>query len=137
MNTLHVEPLPIDVTTAVLSENSGQTYELTASLLGLENESSESFTAATPERTAQPFGTKSIDATWLANREAWRAGFDEGAKRGAAAYFNSPLMEDLALELVMLRAAVTAMTEQAERDRRTIDWYRTKLAEFARHVMRP
>lgn len=127
--TLHVEHPLIDVTNVVLSESSGQTYELTASLLGLENESSESFTAATPERIAQPFGTKSIDATWLANREAWRAGFEEGAKRGAAAYFNSPLMEDLALELLMLRIAVAAMSEQAMRDARSIEFWRRKFLD--------
>jgi hypothetical protein len=54
----------------------------------------------------------------------YRAGFDTGVKFGTAAYLNNPMMEDMALELTLLRAMVAAMTIEAERHEKLIEHYR-------------
>jgi hypothetical protein len=51
-------------------------------------------------------------------------GYDAGLKHGIANYMNTPLMEDMALELTLLRAMVAAMTIEAERHEKLIEHYR-------------
>ena len=60
-------------------------------------------------------------------REEWRAGFDAGRKAGAVAYFNSPVMEQLAFELTLLRATAESLGKQA-------DFWRAKFLD-AVHVI--
>lgn len=55
-------------------------------------------------------------------RAEWRAGFDAGVKAGVNRYLQSRVFEDLALELTMLRAAVTAMTAVANEREQRIEW---------------
>jgi len=55
-------------------------------------------------------------------RAEWRAGFDDGRKAGAAAYFNSRVMEDIAFEITALRIVVDGFERAVkERDDR-IEW---------------
>lgn len=72
-------------------------------------------------------GSADIDAGEKVFRQAYREGHEAGVRRGTAAYLNNPLMEDMALELTMLRIMVAAMTAQAERQEKLIEHYRVIL----------
>jgi DNA polymerase III psi subunit len=63
-------------------------------------------------------------------REEWRAGYDSGLKHGAARYFNSPLMEQLALELTLLRATAESLGKQA-------DFWRAKFLDAVHVIANP
>ena len=62
-------------------------------------------------------------------RQAYREGHEAGARRGTAAYLNSPSMEDLALEVTMLRETVAAMTEVATQREKLLAHYKQKFDE--------
>jgi hypothetical protein len=47
-------------------------------------------------------------------REEWRAGFDSGVKAGTTRYFNSPVMETIAVELTLLRTLYAAVCDELE-----------------------
>jgi hypothetical protein len=69
-------------------------------------------------------GSSSIDPGEKVFRQAYREGHEAGVRRGTAAYLNNPMMEDMALELTLLRAMVAAMTIEAERHEKLIEHYR-------------
>jgi hypothetical protein len=49
-------------------------------------------------------------------RAEWRAGFESGRRAGVASVLNAPALEDIALEITVLRVVVHAL-EQAVHER--------------------
>jgi hypothetical protein len=47
-------------------------------------------------------------------RQEWRDGYDAGLKAGSQRVLQSQMIEDIALEVKMLRLAVTSLGQQAE-----------------------
>jgi hypothetical protein len=67
-------------------------------------------------------------------RRMYRAGRDAGQRLAFDRFMAATPLQDVALELTLLRATVAALeTELAKRDR-SIEWYKGKLLEFVRHV---
>lgn len=62
---------------------------------------------------AQRHGSRNTVAGAMSFRAAYREGHDAGRRHALAAYLNSPLMEQMALELTVLRTALAAMTQMA------------------------
>lgn len=71
----------------------------------------------------KPGETDTSDGLSL-EREAWRAGRDMGRKEGAATFFNSPVMEQIAVELTTLRVLYAAVCAECERRGQLIDWWK-------------
>lgn len=56
----------------------------------------------------------------IQRRAEWRAGFEEGLKVGAGRAFQSRVIEDIALELDLLRLAYSVVCATAERRERAL-----------------
>lgn len=70
-------------------------------------------------------------------REAWKAGHDAGMKRGAASFFQSTVMENLSVEIKLLKVLNAALMEglrMAERDR---DFWHAKFKDCVRVIGKP
>ena len=66
----------------------------------------------------------------LRGRAEWKSGFDAAMKNGAEDYYESPFMENIALEITLLRSTVDVLVKRVE-------WYRAKLADAYHVIGRP
>ena len=57
-------------------------------------------------------------------KRAYREGRNAGIQEGAWRYFSSRVTEDMALELMVLRAANEAMAETIRKQAALLEWYR-------------
>lgn len=114
-------------TTAGTVADSAPSYVRTALSAVVESDSSESFTELILPKDVQPRGTRSIESGLPGRTEA----FEAGRKLGSAAFFNSPLMESLALELLMLRAAVEVLGRQVEHYKDLAETYAEYCQDYA------
>lgn len=88
-------------------------------------------------------GVVNAEMTRGARRAEWRDGYDSGLKHGAARYFNSVVMEDIAIELTLLRTLYPALCEELERRGRLLNSVNriktqalTRVVELARELDR-
>lgn len=73
-------------------------------------------------------GLRNIDAGGTSFRAAYREGNESGKRQGAAAYLNSPVTEQIALELTVLRVAMTAMSSATEQRERLLELWKAEAA---------
>ena len=76
-----------------------------------------------------PLGLRNTTPGVLSDREAWREGYDAGRKHGVAQCLNSPVVEQIALELAVTRAALRAVSDEAAKaEKRAAHWHTQYLA---------
>jgi hypothetical protein len=75
---------------------------------------------------AQKNGLPDTEHGWLSEpdqREARRWAYEAGVKRGAASFFQSPVMEQLSLEIALTKATLRAVSDAAiQRERLLLHW---------------
>lgn len=92
-----------------------------------------------PEPTVALDTTNAIARGWLSReldeQEGRRRAYNRGLKEGAGRVLDSPTLETMALEIVLLRSTIEAMALAAEQQERTIEWYQNKVTELAHHIL--
>ena len=94
---------------------------LTSDAIRLLMEKYESCTALTPAELASGIGTLSSESG-LRQIQNEQSGYELGLRRGATSVMQSPTLENLCVEILLLRVTVEQMGK-------TLTWYKAKLAE--------
>jgi hypothetical protein len=124
-------------TTAVRPELSEAPCEPTPSR---SPESSNELSESSILNVAPPNGLSVTEPGWLTEpdqREARRQAYDAGKKHGAAAFFNSPVMENIAFELKFLRKMHDAALVEMARLERLSEFWRLKFVDCVRVIRKP
>lgn len=125
------------VTTAARPEPSEAPCEPT---LSRSPESSSESSESSISNVAPLNGLSVTEPGWLTEpdqREARRQAYDAGKKHGAAAFFNSPVMENIAFEIKFLRKMHDAALAEMARLEKLGEFWRLKFVDCVRVIGKP